>query len=185
MPGYSLTDQHKVTKVKDTERFHTIPLHQAEPGTHLTKHGNTNPAFIPDNFDEQTETPPDISVTNGGPADSIVINGGTSQSIITHGGPPDSIVTCGGKQDSTRKPLENGEKRLNLLAEDGVLPTAEASGLHRVYRQRWLMLGLFCLYSFSNAFQWIHLNIISNVLANYYNASLPEDSYQVWKMETC
>ncbi|KAK7503014.1 hypothetical protein BaRGS_00005640, partial [Batillaria attramentaria] len=48
----------------------------------------------------------------------------------------------------------------------------------RVYWRRWLMLTLFCLYSFSNAVQWIHLNIIADVLDRYYNASLPEDSYQ-------
>ena len=48
-----------------------------------------------------------------------------------------------------------------------------------VYRRRWLMLLLFCLYSFSNAVQWIHLNIIANVLDRYYNASLPADTYQV------
>lgn len=48
----------------------------------------------------------------------------------------------------------------------------------RVYWRRWLMLSLFCLYSFSNAVQWIHLNIIANVLDRYYHASLPEDSYQ-------
>ncbi|XP_070190522.1 choline/ethanolamine transporter flvcr2a-like isoform X2 [Littorina saxatilis] len=47
-----------------------------------------------------------------------------------------------------------------------------------VYPRRWLMLGLFCLYSFSNAVQWIHLNIIANVLDRYYNASLPTDGYE-------
>ncbi|XP_076444900.1 choline/ethanolamine transporter flvcr2a-like [Babylonia areolata] len=47
-----------------------------------------------------------------------------------------------------------------------------------VYRRRWLMLVLFCAYSFSNAVQWIHLNIIANVIERYYNSSLPADDYQ-------
>jgi len=40
------------------------------------------------------------------------------------------------------------------------------------------MLFLFIAYSFSNAYQWIHLNIIANVIIKYYNESLPEDSFQ-------
>ncbi|KAK6170503.1 hypothetical protein SNE40_018883 [Patella caerulea] len=40
------------------------------------------------------------------------------------------------------------------------------------------MLALFCLYSFSNAYQWIHLNIIANVILRFYNESLPADSFQ-------
>ena len=51
-----------------------------------------------------------------------------------------------------------------------------------VYRRRWLMLLLFILYSFTNAVQWIHLNIIANVLDRYYNASLPADTYQVSRL---
>lgn len=40
------------------------------------------------------------------------------------------------------------------------------------------MLSLFCVYSFSSAFQWIHLNIIANVIGKFYNESLPESEYQ-------
>lgn len=46
------------------------------------------------------------------------------------------------------------------------------------YKRRWFMLLLFVAYSFSNAYQWIHLNIIGNVVMLYYNQSLPEDSFQ-------
>ncbi|KAL4232469.1 Feline leukemia virus subgroup C receptor-related protein 2 [Mactra antiquata] len=46
------------------------------------------------------------------------------------------------------------------------------------YKRRWFMLILFVAYSFSNAYQWIHLNIIGNVIIRYYNESLPEDSFQ-------
>lgn len=45
----------------------------------------------------------------------------------------------------------------------------------RLYFRRWLMLVLFVLCSLTNAFQWIHLVIITNILERYYNASLPED----------
>ena len=45
----------------------------------------------------------------------------------------------------------------------------------KIYARRWFMLAIFCAYSFSSAFQWIHLNIIGNILIKYYNASLPED----------
>ncbi|XP_045196562.2 feline leukemia virus subgroup C receptor-related protein 2-like isoform X2 [Mercenaria mercenaria] len=48
----------------------------------------------------------------------------------------------------------------------------------KVYTRRWFMLLLFVAYSFSNAYQWIHLNIIGNVIMKYYNESLPEDSFQ-------
>jgi len=40
------------------------------------------------------------------------------------------------------------------------------------------MLFLFTSYSATNAFQWIHLNIINNVIMGYYNASLPGDTDQ-------
>ena len=40
------------------------------------------------------------------------------------------------------------------------------------------MLGLFCLFSMSNAYMWIHMNIIANVMLRFYNESLPEDSLQ-------
>ena len=46
------------------------------------------------------------------------------------------------------------------------------------YGRRWFMLLLFVTYSFSNAYQWIHLNIIANVIIRYYNESLPSDTFQ-------
>ncbi|XP_076466750.1 choline/ethanolamine transporter flvcr2b-like [Babylonia areolata] len=50
--------------------------------------------------------------------------------------------------------------------------------LVRTYRRRWLMLGLFSIFSMSNAYMWIHLNIIANIVLRYYNASLPADTLQ-------
>ena len=48
----------------------------------------------------------------------------------------------------------------------------------RTYKRRWLMLGLFSVFSLSNAYMWIHLNIIANIVLRYYNESLPQDSLQ-------
>ncbi|KAL8599889.1 hypothetical protein ACOMHN_016234 [Nucella lapillus] len=79
----------------------------------------------------------------------------------------------------------------NNASHDDILPTREGiddsaklpdvlpqQDKVQVYWRRWLMLFLFCTYSFSNAVQWIHLNIIANVLEKYYNSSLPSDPYQ-------
>ena len=48
----------------------------------------------------------------------------------------------------------------------------------QIYARRWVILILFVAYSFSNAYQWIHLNIIGNIVMKYYNESLPADSFQ-------
>ncbi|XP_013389952.1 feline leukemia virus subgroup C receptor-related protein 1 isoform X2 [Lingula anatina] len=48
----------------------------------------------------------------------------------------------------------------------------------RLFLRRWLILLLFCCFSMSNAFQWIHLNIIGNIILRYYNESLPGDEFQ-------
>ena len=64
-----------------------------------------------------------------------------------------------------------------------ILPTTEKdpSDLDqqpRVYKRRWMIVFLFAFYSLSNAYQWIHLNIIGDVILKYYNASMPEDQFQ-------
>ena len=48
----------------------------------------------------------------------------------------------------------------------------------KTYRKRWLIVFLFATYSGSNNFQWIHLNIIGNVVLRYYNESIPGDLYR-------
>lgn len=75
--------------------------------------------------------------------------------------------------------MENGSVR--LLPQDqekAKLEDDKLLGAPRVYKRRWLMLTLFVFYSMSNAIQWIHLNIISNVMLSYYNESLPGEQYQ-------
>ncbi|KAH3738409.1 feline leukemia virus subgroup C receptor-related protein 2-like [Dreissena polymorpha] len=56
--------------------------------------------------------------------------------------------------------------------------TIEETLVPKVYNRRWIMLLLFATLSFSNAYQWIHLNIIGNVIIEFYNESLPTDSFQ-------
>lgn len=48
----------------------------------------------------------------------------------------------------------------------------------KLYRRRWLMLILFSFYSFSNAYQWIHLNIIAGNVIRFWNESIPGDEFQ-------
>lgn len=40
-----------------------------------------------------------------------------------------------------------------------------------VYTRRWFILGIFVLYSASNAFQWIQYSIIANIVMKYYDVS--------------
>ena len=91
------------------------------------------------------------------------------------------------------KPQKNGHQhpatldtnRQNQDSEDKValtecesLPPLSPRVQPRVYKRRWVMLFLFTSYSFTNAYQWIHLNIIGNVVMKYYNSSLPDSPYR-------
>lgn len=39
----------------------------------------------------------------------------------------------------------------------------------RVYKRRWFTLGVFVLYSMTNAFQWIEYSIIANIVMKFYD----------------
>uniref|UniRef100_UPI00358EEE42 heme transporter FLVCR2-like n=1 Tax=Myxine glutinosa TaxID=7769 RepID=UPI00358EEE42 len=55
-----------------------------------------------------------------------------------------------------------GEDRQHIETKTGQpLPT-------KVYRRRWLIVFIFCLYSLVNAFQWIEYSSISNIIREYY-----------------
>ncbi|CAH1800183.1 unnamed protein product [Owenia fusiformis] len=78
---------------------------------------------------------------------------------------------------ASTKPLlllpANGKQKYiseTTASEDRIKP--------KLYTRRWFMLILFCSYSLTNAFQWIHLSIIGNIIHRYYNESLPGDQYQ-------
>ena len=53
--------------------------------------------------------------------------------------------------------------------------------LIHVYKRRWLILFLFTSYSFLNAYQWIHLNIISEKVLAFWNQSLPGIYYLTYR----
>ena len=78
---------------------------------------------------------------------------------------------------------ENKRKTTNVAADSQLLkPKGPAKdgewAIPRVYRLRWLMVSLFACCSATNAYQWIHLNIIGNIIHRYYNESLPGTPYQ-------
>ena len=84
-------------------------------------------------------------------------------------------------EERAKRP-ENGADRLLPASPTDIGPKDNFIGEHamspKVYKRRWFMLFLFVAYSFSNAYQWIHLNIIGNVIIKFYNESLPGDSFQ-------
>lgn len=41
----------------------------------------------------------------------------------------------------------------------------------KLYKRRFPMLAIFCIYSMSSAFQWIQYAIITNIIADYYGVS--------------
>ncbi|XP_026465994.1 uncharacterized MFS-type transporter C09D4.1-like, partial [Ctenocephalides felis] len=43
--------------------------------------------------------------------------------------------------------------------------------VYKVYKRRWLILGIFVLYSAANALQWIQYSIIANIVQKYYGIS--------------
>jgi len=55
-----------------------------------------------------------------------------------------------------------------------LMPTSP--GPVKLFKRRWFMIFLFASYSMSNAYQWIHLNIIFDKVVLYYNESLPGGS---------
>ncbi|XP_066280160.1 heme transporter FLVCR1-like [Branchiostoma lanceolatum] len=69
-----------------------------------------------------------------------------------------------------RPSVSDCENRL-LPAEEEHEHSMEQPKLHKVYTRRWVILGIFCLCSMSNAFQWIQYGIISNIIVQYYNTS--------------
>uniref|UniRef100_A0A6B2EFF3 Choline/ethanolamine transporter FLVCR1 n=1 Tax=Phlebotomus kandelakii TaxID=1109342 RepID=A0A6B2EFF3_9DIPT len=53
-------------------------------------------------------------------------------------------------------------------SDDHLESQKPASGEFRVYTRRWIVLAIFCLYSASNALQWIQYSIIANIVQRYY-----------------
>ena len=73
--------------------------------------------------------------------------------------------------------VTSSDSRIPLNGKNVEAAPQSENVVPRVYKRRWIMLMLFTSYSFTNAYQWIHLNIIGNVVMKYYNSSLPESPY--------
>lgn len=77
-------------------------------------------------------------------------------------GRPFLAVSCGDV-------LDNGAASpLSPVVTASTGSSSDLSGATQVYWTRFLQLGLFCLYSMSNAFQWIEYSIVGNLVSAYY-----------------
>ena len=78
-----------------------------------------------------------------------------------------------------RAPLSSPGGQENGSGPPGGLKEKEPPRIvPQVFARRWFMVLLFATYSLSNAYQWIHLNIIGDVIKGYYNQSIPGNAYQ-------
>lgn len=60
---------------------------------------------------------------------------------------------------------EMDERQSDLSSDaDQPLKGDQATVTTKVYRRRWIMLGIFVLVFMSNAFQWIQFSIINNLI---------------------
>lgn len=64
--------------------------------------------------------------------------------------------------------MEDLESNVGTVNAAGLLPKIEKL---RVYKIRWLILGIFVMFSASNAMQWIQYSIIADTICKYYNVS--------------
>ena len=73
---------------------------------------------------------------------------------------------------------EHLDNDVEVKKDHEATPTSKSTLIPKVFKRRWIMVFLFAGFSASNAYQWIHLNIIFNVIHRYYNESLPGDEYR-------
>lgn len=48
--------------------------------------------------------------------------------------------------------------------ENNLFNALKSTGEYKVYKRRWIILGLFTLYSAANAMHWIQYSIIANII---------------------
>lgn len=99
-----------------------------------------------------------------------------------------TLASSGEQRQPTLKNAQGHEHELDRLISKeagGGLKTPDIQtrfrwqeGTVRTFKRRWLTLLVFSLFSLGSAYQWIHLNIIGNVVLRYYNDSLPQESLQ-------
>jgi FLVCR family feline leukemia virus subgroup C receptor-related protein len=87
------------------------------------------------------------------------------------------------KRSNPKSVVASTDEEKPLRIDNGYLsekkpPDAVVKIVPKVFARRWIMVLLFATYSLSNAYQWIHLNIIGNIILKYYNESIPGTPYQ-------
>ena len=64
---------------------------------------------------------------------------------------------------------KNGSESVHITNKSG---TSENQSVKtRLYKRRFFILGIFCLYSTSSAFQWIEFAIITNICLEYFDTT--------------
>lgn len=86
-----------------------------------------------------------------------------------------SLTVSADDKNTQNEPILDNE--MELEAEENH-PSDEHSSTTHVYKRRWIIILLYCLYAMTNSYQWIHLNIIGNIVIKYYRESLPDDKFQ-------
>lgn len=66
---------------------------------------------------------------------------------------------------------DNVFKDTKIYGQKNVNPGGGKEVAVGLEKRRFLILGIFCLYSMSSAFQWIEYAIITDVIVEYYNVS--------------
>lgn len=79
------------------------------------------------------------------------------------------------KQPSPTKKSDNDDSQCGAFKSDKE-QTLDVEP--RLFRRRWWIISLFVGVALTNAYQWIHVNIIADKILFYYNASLPDSVYQ-------
>ena len=71
--------------------------------------------------------------------------------------------------------IESGSFRLN--DEQNVKLVKQKDTNLKIGYRNWITLSFFCLCSCSNVFQWVHLNVIGEIISNiYFGNSKPQSS---------
>ena len=72
---------------------------------------------------------------------------------------------------ATNAILNNNGKDVNISIDEKAINPNDQSSQTKLYKRRYLILLIFCLYSMSSAFQWIEYAIIMNIIIRYYGTT--------------
>lgn len=85
---------------------------------------------------------------------------------------PTCVLT---KFEESQATLEKNGTDITVSVRNGSSELVQKSNENEIkthlYKRRFFILGIFCLYSMSSAFQWIEYAIIMNIIMKYYSVS--------------